>query len=245
MSEFKIPDIDLDNIDLEIPQKPVIKLADIPDQDNLNDYLRNEAENASVLKDLIKAIEQKKIENVIDETVPLPDSSLTIDQAALLFYLAHAPQPTLTLEIGFQYGLSSAFIITAHTLNNKNAGHAPIEHNALEKKSGIAAALLKHFGLENYQIMEHEPWAVLPQLLIQDIASDLELAFLNTSESFSDTLVNFYYIDKTLLDNGFIVFNTVRNDRYNEAIKTIEKHYEGYEKRVFENGLIVLQKTGG
>ncbi len=240
MTEISIPEINIDDLNIG-EMAPAFSIDDLPSQDECNAHYEQQSQNSSVLNDISKMVKDGKVV-ASDKSYDLDKLSYSQDQLSALFYMAHKGDFTLTSTLGIQCGLSSVVCMAAHQLNNKNGGHVPVELRALEVNNGIAKDLLDSFGFENYQIMEHEPCIVLPQLLIQNLAADLGLVIFNGSSSYDDLFVEFYFADRLVENNGLFVFNTKRSKEVKKLVKHIKKTRSNYNHVSMDCGLEIFQK---
>src|SRR5690606_3097909 len=111
-----------------------------------------------------------------------------------LFYLVTAIRPVISYETGFDQGLAAALMTAAHMVNGEHGGHVPIQDDAKNVEGGIGAKIFSELGLTGYQIMEHEPAHVLPQLFLQRLGQGLRLVYFNSATASDEQMMEYYYI---------------------------------------------------
>lgn len=112
-----------------------------------------------------------------------------------------------TIEIGMAYGLSTVAICQAH--RDKGIGsHTAIDPFQNKDWQSIGLLNVKKAGLEDkLRFLEEFSHKALPQLLAA--GEQFDFAFIDGSHLFDDVLVDFFYIDKMLRAEGFIVFDDI------------------------------------
>lgn len=234
--------IDFDPMDFDLDTPSFDLENDLPDQQVINATTEKEAENNSALKELLAALDEGKLLSPEGEKVDIPKNSVSKDKAATLFYLTHVMKPILTVETGFYSGISAGMFLSAHMMNNINGGHVPIQNQANEINDGIGTYTLKRLGFQNYQLMEHEASLVMPQMLLQNLAEDLYIVFLNGSDRFDEAMLELYYMDLMVQTDGLIIFNTVDSPARQAVLDYTLKNKPYYISKEMDNGLVILQK---
>ncbi len=215
---------------------------DLPSGKAITQYVDQQCQNSSVLSEVMEAVRSRKLPTSDGKFMTLPKDAARQDQLELLFYLTHQLKPILTCETGFNYGMTACSFLCAHALNNLKGGHVPIQNLALNVNSGVGAYTLKRFRMENYQIMEHEPCIVLPEMLLQRLAPDLRLSYINGDDAYDETMLEFYYFDRQTLPSGLIALNFHKSKNRKEVLEFIKKHRPDY--KIFETdcGIALIQR---
>lgn len=233
MNDFNLASLNID-----------LNLDDDYDIDNLEDskailaFAEDQSNRISSLKECFEFIEKGDVKGTA-----IDDKLINKDILSTLFYLTDKIKPTLTLETGFVYGLAATTFLSAHELNNRQGGHVPVADTYFfEEGDKKSADLIKGYGFDSYQVMEHPPIIVLPQLLLQEVAPDLKVVFLNSAEGFEEACVEFFYIDKMLLEHGVLAINTNKSDAYKDLVTHIKDKRFDYKAKELDCGLVLFQK---
>ncbi len=215
---------------------------DIPSSKKIAAYAAEQANNSSVLAEILSIAKDRKIASPDGTMLDLPKNIARQDQLELLFYLTHTTKPILTAETGFNYGMTASAFLCAHALNHLKGGHVPIQNCALDINDGVGAHTLKRLRMENYQIMEHEPSIVLPEMLLQRLAPDLRLSYINGDDIYDEAMLEFYYFDRQTLANGIIAINTYKSKGRKDVLKFIKKYRPSYKIAETDCGITLIQR---
>ncbi len=156
-----------------------------------------------------KIIEQIYSSGVVEDAehnqYPHDTSSVFYSSGSILYHLIREFKPTKTLEVGFAYGLSTLFICQALADNGQGA-HIAIDPYQDRKFRSIGLLNIERASLSNYlQFYPRPSFQVLAELNAQKATFDF--AFIDGSHLFDFIMVDFFFIDRMLTDNGFIVFD--------------------------------------
>jgi len=114
--------------------------------------------------------------------------------------------PRKTLEVGFAKGTSTLAILTAVD------AQTPAQHTAVDP---LQTATYRRNGVSNVafvgaedrlRLMEAGSALALP-FLMQAEAGSFDFVFIDATHRFDDTMVEWFYADKLIAQNGFIVFD--------------------------------------
>lgn len=160
------------------------------------------------------------------------------EEGEALFRLVRQGDLHRTLEIGFAYGFSAAYILSAsHTV------HVAIDPHS-ERYGELGLSNLAAVGVADRIQLEREPaHVVLPRLLADGRRFDF--AFVDGDHKFDTTFVEFYYLDLLIDTGGIVVFHDawMRSIRRVAAwIRTNKSNYHFIEAS--QPNLIVVRKTG-
>jgi hypothetical protein len=195
----------------------------------------------AALEDLFTMIETRKIKIQNGQEMVLPPQAITLEQAELFYYLITETKPILSLETGFHLGLAASVITAAHMMNGLNGGHIPIQEQAREVDQGIGLYTLQRLNLSGYQIMEHEPALVLPQIYLQQINDGLRFAYFSSAEDFEEQMMEYFYVNKLLNENGIFAINMASPTR-RDLLDYIRKVRHDYAIRELDCGIALVQK---
>lgn len=127
-----------------------------------------------------------------------------------------------SLETGFAYGCSTAFIISA-----TKAWHYAIDPFQETYYNNIGLHNIRTLGLFDYLRFEHDSsQMVLPRL--SKIGIKINLALIDGGHKFDNIFIDFFYIDLMLNIGGFVIFHDswLRSTQYVASwIKTNKKNY--------------------
>ncbi len=137
-----------------------------------------------------------------------PFPTATASEIGLLFYeLIQKLNLQRTIEIGMAYGLSTVAICQAHR-DQGIGSHIAIDPFQNKEWKSIGLLNVKKAGLEDkLRFLEEFSHKALPQLLAA--GEQFDFAFIDGSHLFEDVLVDFFYIDKMLRPESFIVFDDI------------------------------------
>ena len=113
-----------------------------------------------------------------------------------------------SLEIGLAFGVSSLFILDELSIKPEaqHFGIDPMQFN--DRWFGLGLENIKRAGFKKqYRFYNETSFQALPKILDQGYRFDF--ALIDGWHTFDYTLVDFFYIDKMLNNNGVIVFDDV------------------------------------
>src|SRR4030043_1920592 len=142
--------------------------------------------------------------NSIYEKLEIPErdiyTSITKEEGEYIYQLLKDKNLKNTLEVGFAYGCSAAYILTA----TKSLHYAmdPFQ----EQYNNLGLKNIKRLILDKYLKFEKDfSHNVLPELLKKNVKIDF--AFIDGDHKFDSIFVDFYYIDLLLNNNGYVLFH--------------------------------------
>ena len=144
-----------------------------------------------------------------------------------------------TLEIGLAYGMSAAWIASAHS-----GTHTCIDPFQARSFDDLGLKNLETLGLlervEFHQGFSHE---VLPRLLAEKKTYDL--AFIDGSHLYDTILVDFFYVDRLLEMGGYVLFHDAWMRSTQLVASFVRRNRRDYQEvRTPERNLIVFRKVG-
>jgi predicted O-methyltransferase YrrM len=139
---------------------------------------------------------------------PLCPPGLTRERGEYLFRLVRERRPTLTLEVGFAYGVSTLFI--AEGLRRNGRGHhLVIDPNQRTRFDGLGLRHLEEARLSPWVTFYEEPAELcLPRLVQEGVR--LDLAFDDSDHLFDHVITEFLFLTLLLRNGGVLVFDDVR-----------------------------------
>ncbi|WP_028982402.1 class I SAM-dependent methyltransferase [Sporocytophaga myxococcoides] len=143
-----------------------------------------------------------------------------------------------TLEIGFAYGKSGAYIMSA------TQGHHVAIDPFQDDFKNIGVENIGRIGLSQHLELHRDfSHMVLPQLLKEDRRFDF--VFIDGDHRFDGIFIDFYYSDLLLNPGGFILFH----DTWMRSTCMVESFIRNNRKdykyiKIKENNLCLIQKVG-
>lgn len=169
--------------------------------------------------------------------LPEGNSSIPKKQAEFIYSFLKDKNIKKTLEVGFCFGCSTAYIMSA-TLSP----HYVIDPNQAGQWKNSGIKNIKALKLDKYLRFENDfSHNALPKLLKKGIKIDF--AFIDGMHLFDYIMVDFFYIDLLLNNNGYVLFHDkwMRSTQMvAEWIKTNKTNYRLVEVPV--KNLILFQK---
>lgn len=176
-------------------------------------------------KEIIKILDTGIIYDNNEKPHNISDTSIDIDEAIFLFNSISENNISQTIEIGCAYGLSSLVICDA--LSNKvDAYHTIIDPFQSSQWGDIGRYNLNKFGFTNYEIIEDKSELALPALLSR--GKKIDFAFIDGWHTFDHTLIDFFYINRMLNQEGIILFDDANWPSISKLIKYI-LNYPSYD----------------
>ncbi len=145
-----------------------------------------------------------------------------------------------TLEIGLAYGLSTLFICEAHRTQRKGF-HLAIDPNQEENFHNIAISNLEEEGLINYfEHLQFPDYVALPNLLEE--GKKFDFIFIDGLHLFDYVLLDFFYADLLLQENGYIAFDDSLAPGVSPVLDFIRKNRAYQEITTSIKRLTIFQK---
>src|ERR1700733_2079822 len=145
-----------------------------------------------------------------------------------------------TVEVGFAFGCSTAYIMAA-----TKSTHYAIDPYA-DKYRGLGIKNLQHFGLADSLVLKKDfSHTALSELVKQGLKVDF--AFVDGDHRFDFILVDFHFIDLLLNQRGYVLFHDVWLKPVLTVAHWIEANRSDYSHVAVSArnlDLIMLQKTG-
>lgn len=231
MATASIPSLDL----------PFNILTDLPVAQEWLAQLEADRHEGSALDDVLGIVETRHVLSPHDELIKIPEGGLTLEQAALFYYLVTTLKPILTIETGFRFGLAASVITLAHMKNALNGGHVPIQEQAKLVNEGTGFYTMQRLKLEGFQLMEHAPAIVLPQVFTQGLNQGLRFVYLNSAESTDEQIMEYFYLIRMLNEGGVMAINTTHPAR-RRLIDFIRSDRDDYAIRELTCDITLVQK---
>ncbi len=178
----------------------------------------------------------------IYEQLEIPEhdrlTSIRKEEAEFIYEFLHDKKITQTLETGFAYGCSTAYIMSA-----TQSPHVAVDPFQ-ERYEHLGLKNIKKLGLDSHlQFIKLPSHIALPNLLQEGLKIDF--GFIDGGHKFDDIFIDWFYIDLLLNQGGYVMFD----DTWLHSTKTvaafITRNREDYVAvSVPIDNIYLFQKTG-
>ena len=146
---------------------------------------------------------------------------------------------THTLEIGLAYGLSAAYILSAH-----DGPHVCVDPFQTQDYQDIGVRNIESLGHADRLVLHRDQsQLVLPKLWAEEAAFDF--VFIDGGHRYDEIFVDFYFVDRLLRQNGVIVFHDMWLRGTQLVMSFIKNNRRDFEIiRTGERNLGVIRKIG-
>jgi predicted O-methyltransferase YrrM len=144
-----------------------------------------------------------------------------------------------TLEVGFAYGLSAAYLLSAH-----EGSHAAIDPFQKDQFDDLGVRNLERLGLsERFSLHRDFSHAALPKLLADDQTFDF--IFIDGGHLYDQIFVDFYFADLLLSRGGMLAFHDTWMRSTQMTLAFIKKNRRDYQAEKSPLGnLAFVRKIG-
>ncbi len=163
---------------------------------------------------------------------PFP-TGMTQIQGQAIYDVMRERNAQRSLEVGMAHGLSTLFMCQALKDNGSTQKHVAMDPGQLDvfKSSGLTS--VRREGLEDYLEFYPLPSAeALPKLLAQ--GERFDVIFIDGMHLFDFALVDFFYADQLLTDNGIILLDDTWMPCVNKLLRYILRNRAYRLQRVIE-----------
>ena len=186
-------------------------------------------------------LSRKPMQNIY-EKLEIPENdrltSIQKDQAEFIFDFLKDKKISQTLETGFAYGCSTAYIISA-----TKSPHIAIDPYQQSYKN-LGLKNIAALGLQKYlKFIALPSLAALPAILSEGLKIDF--AFIDGGHKFDEIFIDWFYIDLLLADRGHVMFDDSWLKSTQTVASFIRTNRRDYTeiKTPIEN-IFLFQKTG-
>jgi predicted O-methyltransferase YrrM len=145
-------------------------------------------------------------------------SHVTRSTGELLQRAIRDVRPTVSLEVGLAYGVSTLFICDAIQSLPQPGTHIVLDPYQNGKWRGIGLKNLRDAGFEPIvEFHEEASELFLPKLVAE--GRRVDLAFIDGLHRFDQALVEFYYINRLLRPGGVVLFDDAARRSVNRVIR--------------------------
>ncbi len=158
-----------------------------------------------------------------------PDRVSHIDRSTgeLLQRAIRDVTPTVSLEIGLAYGVSTLFICDAIQQLPQPGTHIVLDPFQNGKWRGIGLRNLREAGLESLVEFHDTPSELfLPQLVAA--GRQVDFAFIDGLHRFDQAFVEFFYVNRLLRPGGIVLFDDAERRSVNRVLRAALT-YPAYE----------------
>lgn len=165
-------------------------------------------------------------------------TSITEKEGEFIYDFLQKNQITKTLEVGFAYGCSTTYIISA--TNEKHYVIDPFQ----DSYSNLGLRNIQRLNLEKYLIFIKDfSHYVLPRLAQEGLK--INFAFIDGGHKFDDIFIDFYFVDLLLNHNGYVLFHDSWLQSTRLAASWIVKNKKNYCKiKIPIENLVLFRKEG-
>jgi predicted O-methyltransferase YrrM len=193
------------------------------------------------LRNLYIAFYNIKMQNIYEKLkIPEHDrlTSIRKVEAEFIFDFLHNKKISQTLETGFAYGCSTAYIISA-----TKSPHVAIDPYQ-DRYRNLGLKNINQLGLESYlRFVKTTSHIALPNLLQEGLKIDF--GFIDGGHKFDEIFIDWFYIDLLLNDDGYVMFDDAWLSSTKAVASFIRNNREDYtEISTPINNIFLFQKVG-
>ncbi|MDX6675169.1 MAG: hypothetical protein QOH11_2587 [Solirubrobacteraceae bacterium] len=170
-------------------------------------------------------------------------TSIPVEHAVLLAETVRDNDLVRTLETGMAYALSTLAIAGVHA--DRDAGrHVAIDPIQSTKWRSLGRENLRRAGIERFvEVVEERSDEALPRMAAEGQACDF--AFIDGHHLFDFVLVDFFYVDRMLVEGGIVAFHDPWIPAVARVIDFLRTNRDrDYELARADEGLALLRKVG-
>ena len=150
-------------------------------------------------------------------------SNMQQEEGDLIQRIITTVRPSMTLETGMAYGISTLYICEALSRLPHPAKHIAIDPDQSKGWQGIGRYNVQQAGYEQMvQIIEEGSEIALPRLLADGVR--IEFAVIDGWHTFDHALIDFFYINRMLSIGGVVLLDDVNY----ESIHTLGRYILNY-----------------
>ena len=166
---------------------------------------------------------------------------ITTGEGEELHRIALDLKPKFTVEVGLAMGISTLYLLQA--IAKKKCGRL-LSMDPFQRSpgfGGVGLMNIRRAGLDGFHLFTERPSQLaLPGLLEQGVSADL--AFVDGNHLFDYTLLEFFYLDKLLRKDGWIVFHDYRFPSVRACLNFVEANFDYEVIATDEKNLRILRK---
>jgi predicted O-methyltransferase YrrM len=157
--------------------------------------------------------------NLNHPDTPGRDSHLHADEGLFLQRVIEALRPSVTLEVGMAYGISTLFLCEAlKRSSGERAIHYALDPFQSTLWRGIGRSHVAEAGYDSMvRVIEERSEFALPELVRRGVR--LDFALIDGWHTFDQVMVEFYYINRMLNVGGVVAFDDAARPAINRVIR--------------------------
>jgi predicted O-methyltransferase YrrM len=146
--------------------------------------------------------------NLVDDgnaQIPL-HSHMSREEGELIDQVFRTVKPTVSIEIGFAYGVSTLFVCDALAGNGKAATHIVIDAFQHSEWGGLGLKNIERAGYSRFIDFREE----LSEIALPSLAASgtrVQAAIIDGHHTFDHALVDFFYVNKMLVPGGIVIID--------------------------------------
>ena len=157
------------------------------------------------------------------DLIPI-EACIHISYAEALYQTVLRLRPSVVLEVGMAFGVSSLAILSALRDSNYGGKLLSIDPHQLSgswQGAGVASVARANLN-ESHQLFDDYDYNVLPRLLASGL--EVDFAYIDGWHTFDYVLFDWWYVDKMLRTGGIVAFNDCAWPAVDKAIRFVLTH---------------------
>jgi predicted O-methyltransferase YrrM len=177
-------------------------------------------ERCPVLRDMVTT---RQTYTEAGERVGLQDE-IYPPYAEALYEMIRRANPSVVLEVGMAFGVSSLAILSALRDGDRNGKLISIDpFQTASRYKGCGSAAIARAGLSGqHELIEDYDYNALPRLMASN--TEIDFAYIDGWHTFDYTLLDWWYVDKMLTVDGIVAFNDCQFRAVKKVIRFILTH---------------------
>ena len=164
----------------------------------------------------------RSVTDELSRTHPLA-SNISAPHANALYRAVVKHKPSLVVEVGMAYGISTLAILTGLAELNNGGRLISIDPGQTLHYHGVGRALVDRAGHSaRHTLFESPDYLALPELIRSGAVADF--AYIDGWHTFDYTLVDFFLIDKLLRVDGVVGFNDCALPSVRKVLSFLRSH---------------------
>lgn len=165
------------------------------------------------------------------DSIPI-HSNLPLAYAEALYEAVRRVRPSVVLEVGMAFGVSTLAILSALCDSGPNGRLISIDpHQCSGVWKGVGVAAVARAALNaRHEMLEDYDYKELPRLLASGLKIDF--AYIDGWHTFDYTLLDWWYVDKMLPVGGVVAFNDCGWPAIDKVIRFVLSHRRYHEMDV-------------
>jgi predicted O-methyltransferase YrrM len=156
------------------------------------------------------------------EAVPV-HSNIPQAYAEALYRTVLAHRPSVVLEVGMAFGVSSLAILAALHETGGGGQLISIDPNQATQWQRCGVGAVERAGFRGrHRLIEEFDYVALPRLLAS--GQRIDLAYIDGWHTFDYALLDFWYVDRLLNVGGLVGFNDCGFRAVDKVIKFVQSH---------------------